>query len=354
MDEAQHMLPPLLLKNGGNETNMCSLNSNLQLLRHIPELMVDLTNRQNDSALMNTLHSILNTCGNFQSSSALLLREILANVTGKNLNSGEQHDTIELLGYLLDKCKIQLFHFETSFEYRFWIDNHVSPCPTCRQNPDKVPGFDKILRLALPPGSATVSLNDLLNHHFSIKMQWDGRSCGNCNSTVSSPKHPYKEKLNITEYPDYMLIQLVRMKRVDGRTIKIPLAVTLPDIVNIDKFQYSVIGTISHMGTADAGHNRAYLRQGSRWFLCEDYKLPTEKQPIDSTVEQNYCLLLKRCAIKDCSVVITQLPREFVKKTYANVIREPRRFLPKASSMENISKSREKPDLKRAFSSSMP
>ena len=106
------------------------------------------------------------------------------------------------------------------------------------------------------------------------------------------------------------------------------------------------------MGSADAGQNRAYLRQGSRWFLCEDYKLPTEKQPIDSTVEQNYCLLLKRCAIKDCSVVVTQLPKEFVKKTYANVIREPRRFPPKASSMENMSESREKPDLKRAFSSS--
>ena len=149
---------------------MCSLNSNLQLLRHVPEFMNELKNIQDESALVSTLHSILSTCGNLQPSSAILLRDILAQTTGRNFNTGDQNDTVELLNYLLDNCRTasQPFYFETSFEYRFWINNCSSPCPICKQYPDKVPGSDKILRLALPPGSPNVSLNDLLNQHFLI------------------------------------------------------------------------------------------------------------------------------------------------------------------------------------------
>ena len=96
MDPTHLTLTPLLLKNGGNERNMCSLNSNLQLLRHIPELMVELNNRQNESALLSTLHSILKTCGNLQTSSALLWQtktqltsELLcSSFSGKDLSPG--------------------------------------------------------------------------------------------------------------------------------------------------------------------------------------------------------------------------------------------------------------------------
>merc|ERR1739838_89768 len=96
-------------------------------------------------------------------------------------------------------------------------------------------------------------------------------------------------------------------------SIKNPLRVDLMGTVDVDKFQYSVIGTITHMGEDNAGHNRAYLRQGSKWFLCDDYNLPVEKTPVDNYAEQNYCLLLKKCdstsaklasiPLKKCSVV---------------------------------------------------
>ena len=88
MDQPTPEILPLLLKNGGQDVFMCSLNSILQLLRHIPEFMSALGNCQEDSALVSTLHSILSNCGRLQPCSALLLREILAQVTqNPRLNS---------------------------------------------------------------------------------------------------------------------------------------------------------------------------------------------------------------------------------------------------------------------------
>ena len=100
MDRPHQLISPLLLKNGGTDKNMCSLNSDLQLLRHVPEFMNELENIHDYSALVSTLHSILSTCGNLQPSSAILLRDILAQTTGRNFNSGDQKDTVELHDYL--------------------------------------------------------------------------------------------------------------------------------------------------------------------------------------------------------------------------------------------------------------
>ena len=47
-------------------------------------------------------------------------------------------------------------------------------------------------------------------------------------------------------------------------------------------------------GTADAGHNRAYLKHQGKWFLCEDDRFPVERVPKDTDFEQTYSILLKR------------------------------------------------------------
>ena len=62
----------------------------------------------------------------------------------------------------------------------------------------------------------------------------------------------------------------------------------------MDDCYYKLIGTISHMGTAEAGHNRAYIKKKQVWYCCEDNHYPFEKLPIDCEKEQNYCLLLKK------------------------------------------------------------
>ena len=46
---------PLLLKNGGQDKNMCSLNSILQLLQNIPEFLMELQGWSNTSAIINEL-----------------------------------------------------------------------------------------------------------------------------------------------------------------------------------------------------------------------------------------------------------------------------------------------------------
>ena len=70
-------------------------------------------------------------------------------------------------------------------------------------------------------------------------------------------------------------------------------------IVNVCDQFYEILGTISHIGTAEAGHNRAYLKCGSRWYCHEDSRMPFFKDPKDSECEQNYCILLKKVPSND-------------------------------------------------------
>ena len=131
MDKIGLTFPPLRLKNGGQEQNMCSLNSNLQLLRHVPEFKNHLENFFGISEFVNTLHNILLKCGSYELHSALPLRRILSIITQRDLNSGAQHDTVELMGYILNHCPNELFHFETSLEHKFRIDGQDANCPSC-------------------------------------------------------------------------------------------------------------------------------------------------------------------------------------------------------------------------------
>ena len=168
---------------------MCSLNSVVQLLRHVPNFVQDLPNWQEGSELMSALSSVISNCGSPLPCSALTLRENLARSTNRDFNSGAQHDTVELLGYLLDHCPSELFYFDTSVAYQYYLNGRYAKCPTCRTVPKKVPSTQKILRLAVPNSAS--SLNDLLTRHFSIHLQSDGRSCGVCypNPNPNAPKH---------------------------------------------------------------------------------------------------------------------------------------------------------------------
>ena len=357
----QQMFPPLLLTNGGHDKNMCSLNSNLQLLRRVPEFVALVKHSQNDNPLLNSLSSIFSKCGTSQIISASLLRQHLARVTGEPLASGIQHDTVEMLNYLLDHldcpAATNLFYFDTSFQYRFNIDDHASPCPICKQLPKPVEGTDKFLKLPLPLSSTSITLDKLLKTHFSIQHQSEGRSCAAC---PASPKLPYIEKLRISKYPQYILIQILRTTFVNGKAVKNTSPVEIPEKVTVDKTVYEIIGTITHMGTADAGHNRAYLKKGSKWYLCEDFKNPIERVPKDSAFEQNYCLLLKKQSstktdkegtakettketiqmpiLKECRIVIEPLPTATGKMTYANAVNQSAQgFRHKSLSSDNIS-----------------
>ena len=153
---AFQIFPSLLLKNGGSDKNMCSLNSNLQLLRHIPEFCNELNNWKMVNPLLQSLELILSQCGTTNLVSASTLRHHLAAVTNKPLNSGAQYDTMELFNYLLDHCPSELFSFKTSHEYRFQINGRASPCPSCKEFPRPVSGSDKILKIALPKSTFPV------------------------------------------------------------------------------------------------------------------------------------------------------------------------------------------------------
>ena len=104
-------LSALLLKNGNEDRNMCSLNSILQLLRIIPEFLAELEAWAHVSPLLNSLYSTLNECGTGKSVSARSVRHNLAVMTQRPLDSGAQQDAMELFSYLLDHCPNENFFF---------------------------------------------------------------------------------------------------------------------------------------------------------------------------------------------------------------------------------------------------
>ena len=363
MEEA--VVPALLLKNGGRERNMCSLNSIIQLLRHMPEFKVKISNLKKASPIHFILHSIISNCGTGILDSALALRGYLAQAANQPLNSGAQYDTIELFTYLLNHIPNELFQFNTTADYRFLVENRPSACPSCQQRPPSTSESDRILKIALPSTNARLSLDNLLRQHFLIRRQLDGRRCAACLSrNPNTPKIPYLERFSISKYPQYIILQILRMEYRSGKTVKKSTQVSLPNHVMVDKVEYNVIGTISHMGTAEAGHNRAYLKEGPNWYLCEDSCMPEKKEPVDDDLEQTYCVLLQKCEssteklckqpkMKECKVVLEPLPD--ISKSRTASSGKPTQIPPRRShSFNGISKSETEPindSQKRTFSS---
>ena len=336
-------IPVLLLKNGGLERNMCSLNSIIQLLRHIPEFQAEASSLKNISPLLNSLQYIISKCGTGIKQSALALREHLACATNQPLNSGAQYDTMELFTHLMNHIPSGLFYFETSVEHRFLVENRPSSCPSCKEGPQPVSGSEKILQVPIPSSPEGLSLDYLLRRLFSVKTQLDGWRCATClSNNPATPKIPYLEKLSISRHPQYLILQILRMEYKNGKIVKNMTPVYLPNEVLVNNIKYSVIGTISHMGTAEAGHNRAYLRHGSSWFLCEDACMPEKTAPVDDNFEQTYCVLLRRCdndsvqpheqpMLKKCKVVLEPLPKLKNNESYADALKKPKSVLPRQS-----------------------
>ena len=286
-------ITPLLLKNGGPDKNMCSLNSVLQSLQNIPEFCTELLGWKNTSAIIDELIKIICQRNQTAPISALELRRLLALATNQPLNSGVQNDTIELFSYILDHTPSRLFCFDIRYEYWFNIDENPSACPSCNMLPTSMSLSDKLLKISLP-SAGSFNLEDLIKKHFAVQDQHDHRQCIQCQeANPSSPSYSVKEQCKILNYPEYLLIQILRMNFVGGRTVKncSPILSKSENILVDDCF-YNLIGTISHLGTAEAGHNRAYVKKEQIWYCCENSYYPFEELPIDCEQEQNYCLLL--------------------------------------------------------------
>ena len=201
---------------------MCSLNSIVQLLRHIPEFVNQLNNWNHISDVTNSLIFILSKQGSQSPVSALRLRQDLANIHGSSLNSGEQQDPVELLGFLLEHehkhCPNSLFVFETGPEQRFKVNGQPSPCPECQQFPPLRSTPDTFLRLDLLNSwnhqTSPLTLQHVLNWHFRV-VEPGNRDCYFCDASL-----PVMERQRITKHPEYFLIQLLRTQIVQDTHVK--------------------------------------------------------------------------------------------------------------------------------------
>ena len=254
---------PLLLKNGGQDKNMCSLNSVLQLLQNIPKFLTELRGWSNTSAIINELIHIFSQRNKTAPISALELRRLLALATNQPLNSGVQNDTIELFSYILDHTPRRLFCFDLCYEYTFDINQNALACPSCNDCnllPSSMSSPNKFLKISLPT-AGSFELEDLIKEHFSSQHQH--RQCIQCQAA-----NPVMEQCKILKHPEYLLIQILRMNFERGKTVKnsSPILISRAENISIDNCYYDLIGTISHLGTAEAGHNRAYIKKKHVWY----------------------------------------------------------------------------------------
>ena len=145
-----NLIVPLLLKNGGEDKNLCSLNSIIQLLHSIPIIHNQLLELGDASALIQELRKVISNAGSPVPISALELRRFLALASNSPLNTGAQHDTVELFTHLLDHIPSGLFNFNEQIEYRFKVNDQPSGCPTCGRFPSQVSVSQKFLKLSFP------------------------------------------------------------------------------------------------------------------------------------------------------------------------------------------------------------
>ena len=75
---AGNSIVPLLLKNGGDDRNLCSLNSIIQFLHSIPEFHKDLSELGDATPIIKEVQFILSNAGSDIPISALELRRLLA------------------------------------------------------------------------------------------------------------------------------------------------------------------------------------------------------------------------------------------------------------------------------------
>ena len=261
----------LFLRNAhvGNDRNLCFVNAAIQVIRNIPEVKQNIQNYPFYSVVQNDLKNILDYEDDNQTVSAHELRKSLGRIFNKEQYfDGDQCDSLEFLEYLIQETHPNirtLFKFKLKTKREYLINDKLSGCQFCGVYPSVTSEEDVVLKLYFPESNNTegIPLQQLINESFSGKFteQKDGMRCTNCCDHDDAQSHdqrkcrpkPFLSTDKLTEYPKYIIAQLVRFKKTKTGWKKLDMLVCDSKKIEIDNTVYELISVINHQGSFDEG-----------------------------------------------------------------------------------------------------
>ena len=164
---------------------------------------------------------------------------------------------------------------------RKFVDNtSEGKCQNCGNVPYEFETPFLVLKLKNLPKTDVVSLSSLINDYLSESTEVFDMKCsfccqqqrhsGPCPLTGVCRNKKAVEKLEITRYPKYLFIQLMRNV---GNQPKIMTHVTINSCLEFpNDNQYEIVATLDHIGNAqNMGHYVTHLKQESgQWISLDD------------------------------------------------------------------------------------
>ena len=259
-----------------NKGNTCYANSILQVLSVIPSLWSQSSSETPclSQLVKSVAHimSLLNRSSPVDPSKFLrALERKISSIREAPFNCNTQQDVPEILRMLLDEFKGSSALAEDIFSTT--LQSTVT-CDTCFCSSVKEDKFD-ILTLSTKK-NISASLNHLLqSESLSGDNMW---SCPQCSSKQDATIESIMTKsgkvliMQLKRYDNYQDNVFIDSKHVtclpySDHLLKVPIKVG--DNVSFSN-DYSLIATINHSGTFNAGHYWAFIKERDSWLKCND------------------------------------------------------------------------------------
>ena len=319
---APNQINELRLINQGSD---CFVNCIIQLLRKtayrefIIEHLQTLTNASDENfKLSKSLLQIYSHDFQSRPISAAEVRSQVAQYSGRfYMDNDTQQDAEEFFRLLEEALSeelllLQEFHIVRSKHWgmeicsRRFLDNTATgKCSRCGNMPESKESPFLVLRITnIPSTSLNVSLTSLLQAHFSESSKVTLMRCSHCceqqrhgkdkcNQVGVCQNKKTVEKFNITKYPEFLIIQLIRNV---GDQPKLMTYVEVEEgHLDVNGHAYEMIGVVDHIGESPkSGHYITFLKDpDGNWILFNDgVNMTCQFKQVNG--KNNYMFLFRR------------------------------------------------------------
>ena len=290
-------------------TNACFINSSVQLfaLTGYAHHISGLQTFQEDQKICKALYDIYTG----KEDSTKKLRQLMAFFTKKEYyDNRSQQDSVEFLedleAALFDEVglnSIRDLHWGSEELTRHFLGNEDGRCPNGHM-PDSMNQEFLFLKLRVKYVNSKVTIQSLIDQHFSSNMDMEQIKCGQCcqcsnqtppivctfsgNCEVKSAM----EKCVFTMFPKYLFIQIIRWDK-SGQKVDQFVQIAKELFIS-DSCTYQPTAIISHEGESkDSGHYITHRKnENEEWICCNDTQI-TSSSLSEANSKNNYIILFQ-------------------------------------------------------------
>ena len=276
-----------------NNCNACFINSTLQLLlktRYAEYILTNKTYIQHKKVSKALLDIFTG-----RETSVIKLRHLISIETGKWFyNNNSQQDSAEFLEDLeaaLSKeleseafREIQHFHWGSEKISRHFLESSDGSCNDGHM-PFSTNQTFLILKLRMNVGESKLTLQNLVDHHFSPNYNIEKLKCSqccdvmcatsgkNCPLSGKCEKKSAFETCELTNPPKYLLSQLIRWDE-NGKKVNTFVQVD-EELIISQTYKYKAIAILSHLGeNKNSGHYITHRKNDDDiWICCDDTQI---------------------------------------------------------------------------------